>query len=303
MAEKTSTQKTGAAGSPGPGLPIRYNNIAIAVAVFLGIWALAIASGSKGTMAFLGVLTAVLAGFGLYAWRWYQKQMALMDLTRRASESPEARTAAIAELKSREAVDSDVTNTLMRAQLEMQEDPEKGMATLESVDLKKVPAMLQNEVRGMKAQGYLMKNKLDQAREMVDAIQLAQIQQPEARVMMAATVAEAWARTERLKDARDLLDTFSPDDKSHGQARIPLLYARIFANSAESKRDLVRKDMLTLCRENYQYLARFIIPNSGLRPELVDMATEILRNDDTARKAILEAEGGKLNRAQRRSMR
>ncbi len=301
MAE-TSQQKNAAAGPAAPGLAIQKRNLVIAGAVFVGLWALAIASRSTGTMIFLGVLTLVLAGLGLYMWRWYQKQLELMNLAKRANESPEARKAAIEQLKQREAVDNDVTNTLMRAQLELQEDPEKAVATLDSIDMKKVPAMLLNEVRGMKAQVYLVKNRVEEASRLADEIQLSQIQQPEVRAVMAATVAEAWARTEKLKEARDILATFSPDEKAYENARVPLLFARIFANWAESKRDLVRKDMVVLCRENFQYLARFMMPDSGVRPEMRAMAEEVLRNDPNARKGILEMQGSKMNRAQRRAM-
>ncbi len=301
MAE-TSQQKNAAAGPAAPGLAIQKRNLVIAGAVFVGLWALAIASRSTGTMIFLGVLTLVLAGLGLYMWRWYQKQLELMNLAKRANESPEARKAAIEQLKQREAVDNDVTNTLMRAQLELQEDPEKAVATLDSIDMKKVPAMLLNEVRGMKAQVYLVKNRVEEAARLADEIQLSQIQQAEVRAVMAATVAEAWARTGKVKEARDLLSTFAPDDAAYANARVPLLYARIFANWAENKRDLVRKDMASMCKENFQYLGRFMMPNSGIRPEMQNLAQEVLRNDPDARKAILEQQGGKLNRAQRRAM-
>ncbi len=72
MAE-TSSQKNGPPG-PAAGLGIRYRNLVIAGAVFVALWAMAIASRSTGTMAFLGVVTVVLAGFGLYTWRWYQRR-------------------------------------------------------------------------------------------------------------------------------------------------------------------------------------------------------------------------------------
>ena len=193
MAETSPQKNAPATPSPAaaPGMMIKYRNLVIAGAVFIALWAMAIASRSSGTMIFLAVLTVVLAGFGLYTWRWYQKQMSLMNLAKRAQESPEARKAAIAELTAREAKDHDVTSTLMRAQLELQEDPEKAVATLDSIDMKKVPAMLLNEVRGMKAQVYLVKNRVDEAAKLADEIQLSQIQQPEVRSVMAAAVAEA----------------------------------------------------------------------------------------------------------------
>ncbi len=304
MAETSPQKNAPATPSPAaaPGMMIKYRNLVIAGAVFIALWAMAIASRSSGTMIFLAVLTVVLAGFGLYTWRWYQKQMSLMNLAKRAQESPEARKAAIAELTAREAKDHDVTSTLMRAQLELQEDPEKAVATLDSIDMKKVPAMLLNEVRGMKAQVYLVKNRVDEAAKLADEIQLSQIQQPEVRSVMAAAVAEAWARTGKVKEARDLIEMFSPDDATYASARVPLLFARIFANWADSKRDLVRKDMIAMCKENFQYLGRFVMPNSGVRPEMQALAQEVLRNDPTARKAIMEAQAPTMNRAQRRAM-
>jgi hypothetical protein len=142
-----------------------------------------------------------------------------------------------------------------------------------------------------------------EAGELADQIQLSQIQQVEVRSVMAATVAEAWARTGKVKQAGDILSLFSPDDAAYASARVPLLYARIFTNFADSKRDLARKDMVAMCKENFQYLGRFMMPNSGVRPELVQMAQDVIQRDDNARKSILEMQGTKLNRAQRRSQR
>jgi hypothetical protein len=305
----TKPQKPAAPPAP-PSAPAgvlgpQYRNLAVAGVVFLGLWVMAIASRSTGAMVFLGLLTVALAGFGIYIYRWYTRQKQLMEIAKRGIESPEARKAAIAELTAREKVDGDVTNALMRAQLELQEDPEKAVATLDAIDMKKVPAMMLNEVRGMKAQVYLVKNRVAEAAELADQIQLSQIQQPEVRSVMAATVAEAWARTGNAKKAADIIGLFSPDDPAYASARVPLLYARIFTNFAESKRDLARKDMVAMCKENFQYLGRFMMPNSGVRPELVQMAQEVIQRDDNARKAILEmqAGSGKLNRAQRRAQR
>jgi hypothetical protein len=295
------------ASTPAPslasGLGLQYRNLAVAGVVYLGLWVWAIASRSTGGMVFLGVLTLVLGGFGLYTWRWYTKQKQLMEIAKRGIENPEARKAAIKELEAREAADGDVTNALMRAQLELQDDPEKAIATLDGIDMKKVPAMMLNEVRGMKAQVYLVKNRVAEAGELADQIQLSQIQQVEVRSVMAATVAEAWARTGKVKQAGDILSLFSPDDAAYASARVPLLYARIFTNFADSKRDLARKDMVAMCKENFQYLGRFMMPNSGVRPELVQMAQDVIQRDDNARKSILEMQGTKLNRAQRRSQR
>jgi len=294
-----------AAGAAAAGLAPQYRNLAIAGVIFLALWAMAIASRSTGGMVFLGLLTVALGGFGLYTYRWYTKQKQLMDIAKRGIENPEQRAAAIKELEAREKQDGDVTSALMRAQLELQEDPEKAMATLDAIDMKKVPAMMLNEVRGMKAQVYLVKNRAAEAGELADQIQLSQIQQPEVRSVMAATVAEAWARTGKLKQAADILSLFSPDDSAYASARVPLLYARIFTQFAEGKRDLARKDMVAMCKENFQYLGRFMMPNSGVRPEIVQMAQDVIQRDDNARKAILEMQGqqgaGKMNRAQRRA--
>jgi hypothetical protein len=301
-----STVKANTPPAPNAGEPvIRYRNLAVAGLVFVALWGLAIASRSKGTMIVLGIVTVLIAGFGFYVWRWYQKQKAIMDLAKRANESPEARRAAIEELKVREGADDDVMNTLMRAQLELQEDPERAMATFESIDMKKVPAMMQNEVRGMKAQVYLARGRVDEAASLCDQIKLTEIQQAEVRVMMAATSAEAWARTDRVKAARDLLEMYSPEDATYASAKVPLLFARVFANAAERKAPLVRKDLLTLCRENPQYLARFVDPAGKVSSDLQQAAAEVLRNDPGARKMISEmASSGSapLNRAQRRAM-
>lgn len=279
QAPAAAASQAGALGIPG----MRYRNLAIVGVVLAGVWAIAIASGSTIAMGVLGVITAALLGLGIYVWRWAKKQQDLMGLVQKGVESPEARKAAIAELEARDGANKDVMNLIARAQLEAQDDPAKALATLEQVNLKDVPSMMADEVRGFRATLYLANNKVREAREMADEIQVSRIQQPDSRGVMAATVAEAWARTGKPNEALELLETFKPEDETYAKAHVPLLFARVFANFAAGKRDLARKDLLTLCRENMEFLGRFVMPK-GIPIELKKMAEDVLKRDPNVRK-------------------
>jgi hypothetical protein len=195
-----------------PGL--KYQNLAYLGVALALIWALVVASGSRAAMGVMAVLTAALIAGGVWVWRWIQKQQRLANLVTAAQGSPEERKKALAQLSTAEA-DKDVMNVIVRAQLEAQEDPDKALATLETVDIDKVPAMAQDDVRAMKAQMYLMNGRVKDAAELADKMKPVNAQQAEQRAMMVATMAEAWARSGREKDAADLLLTCSPDDAAN----------------------------------------------------------------------------------------
>lgn len=261
-----------------PEMPkIKVQNLAIGAAILVAIWGLVIASGSKVALGVVAALTVALAVAAAWVWRFITKQQALMKIAQKGTASPEGREEALKELAA--AGDKDVMNVVLRAQLEAQTDPDQALATLDKIDLKKVPALALDQVRGLKAQLLLLNGRLDDASALCADIQPSKTQDVSARGMLAATVAETWARSGRAKEARELLATISPDDAAYAQSRVPLLFARIFANFAETKNGLVKKDLTAVAKENVNLLGRFLDPRFKAAPELMRMAQEIAMAD------------------------
>ncbi len=192
-------------------------------------------------------------------------------------------------------------NVVLRAQLEAQTDPDLALATLDKIDMKKVPAMALDQVRGLKAQLLLLNGRLDEAKSLCADIQPSKAQEAASRGMLAATVAETWARTGRAKEAREMLSTISPDDTAYAQSRVPLLFARVFANFAETKHGLVKKDLTAIAKENVNLLGRFLDPRFKTAPELMRLAQEIVMADPEMQKMARKMGGGGGDGRQRRA--
>jgi hypothetical protein len=266
-----------------PEMPaLKVKNLAIGGAVIVAIWALVIASGSKIAMGVTAALTVALAVAAIWVWRFIMKQQSLMKLAQKGTSGPEGREAALKELAA--AGDKDVMNVVLRAQLEAQTDPDLALATLDKIDMKKVPALALDQVRGLKAQLLLLNGRLDDATALCADIQPSKTQDLGARGMLAATVAETWARTGRAKEAREMLSTISPDDTAYAQSRVPLLFARVFANFAETKHGLVKKDLTAIAKENVNLLGRFLDPRFKTAPELMRLAQEVMMADPEMQK-------------------
>lgn len=274
-----------------PEMPaLKVKNLAIGGAVIVAIWALVIASGSKIALGVTAALTVALAVAAIWVWRFIMKQQSLMKLAQKGTSGPEGREAALKELAA--AGDKDVMNVVLRAQLEAQTDPDLALASLDRIDMKKVPALALDQVRGLKAQLLLLNGRLDDATTLCADIQPSKTQDLGARGMLAATVAETWARTGRAKEAREMLSTISPDDTSYAQSRVPLLFARVFANFAETKHGLVKKDLTAIAKENVNLLGRFLDPRFKTAPELMRLAQEVMMADPEMQKMARKMGGG-----------
>ncbi len=292
LAKRTSSTPSAAAGgSSTPSAsttPFQWRNIAIIVGVLGVAWLTALATGSKIFLVVVGVITVTVLGLLGYVYRWYTKQRDMMELLKTANLSPQARKEALAKLQSASGADKDVMNLVARAQLEAQEDPEKALTTLESIDMKKAPAMIADDVRAFRAQLYLMLGRPSEARPLADEINVKNAQQPEARGMMAATVAQTWARTGKHKEALELLQTIKPDDAEYGQARMPLLMARVYACFAGGQLENVKRDLGALVRQDPNLLAVFVNPKGKAPPQLQKIAKDVLQRSPEARKLAMQ---------------
>src|SRR5262249_1608444 len=88
--------------------------------------------------AVVGALPLGLAGLALWALRLAKRSRKVAEIVRDA-DSPEARKQAIEKLETDFKKD-DAAAVFAKAQLQMQEDPRKALATLETIKLEKVMA-------------------------------------------------------------------------------------------------------------------------------------------------------------------
>jgi hypothetical protein len=230
---------------------------------FVGPWGLVVA----------GVITAAVAGFGFYIWRLTRRSQQIVDILKSATDDV-GRRAAIEKLS--QAKDSDAMAKLARAQLLSQEDPAEAMAILESVDLKKAPGVVQDDVRANLALLYLVHGRPKDARPLADEIHLDRQPQAKAKALYAAVLAETFARTGKAEEARKLVETYQPNDPEYGEV-IALIYrAQVYTYMATKNRGLARKAMEALAALDPNMVAPFMM--KGVRPELKELAKSVFQS-------------------------
>jgi tetratricopeptide (TPR) repeat protein len=203
-----------------------------------------------------GVLTVVVAGVMVWAQRMMKKQQAIGAILQGA-DTPEGRKEAVERLK-KEFKAGDSQAVLARAQLEMQEDPRKALATLESVNLDKEMAPIAAQVRAMRAMIHLTLGEAQEARKLVDALDLSKQGEAKLRAMFATVASEAWARTGQAKKAIDTLELFNPEDPDNAELRAQMWRARAFAYAHLNDMKGVGRALRKLADLNPQLLAMFV---------------------------------------------
>jgi len=238
--------------------------MAVGVQPWLGWWGIGVAA----------VLTVVAAGFGLYVWRLTRKSRAIVDILSQAKDDA-GRKAALAQLEGAKGAGKDAMNALARAQLLAQENPAQAIEVLESVDLAKAPAVVQDDVRANLALMYLNQGRAKDARGLADDVRLDRQPQAKAKAMYAAVVAEAFARTGKAAEAKKLLETYDAADPAYGEVRAMLLRAQVFTYTATKNRGLARSAIERLAAVEPNLLGVFV--QKGTHPELRKLATAMLQ--------------------------
>lgn len=219
----------------------------------------------------VGVLTLVAAGFGVYIYRWTRKSQAIVDIMKGATDA-DGRKLALEQLASGDP--KDALNALARAQILAQTDPNAAMHVLESIDLVKAPAMVQDDVRSQLGLLYLRVNRVRDARALADEIRLDRQSNSKAKAMYAAIVAESFARTGKVDEAAKLLETYRAEDPEYGEIAALLLRAQVFTYITLKKRGLARKAMENMAAIEPNLLGAFV--QKGSAPELSKLAKEVL---------------------------
>jgi hypothetical protein len=218
-------------------------------------------------------LTVAVLGVGAWAYRFMKRQEALGALLRGA-DTEEGRREALSKLETG-FKKGDVQALIARAQLEMQEEPRKALATLESVDLGRQMQAVADQVRTMRAMIHLTLGEAPEARALVDAIDLGKQQEAKVRAMTAAIAGEAWGRTGAARKGVEMLELFNPDDPALAEMRIQLLRARAFAYAGASDMKGAGRALRKLAETSPQLLMMFV-GQKRIHPLLEKEAKDLL---------------------------
>lgn len=258
--------------------------------IVLGVWVLfgSIAAfvpspWNKVVLAIPALLTAL--GVGLLVWTLRQAKTARgVASILSGVETDDDRKAALAKL-STDFKKGDTAAVFARAQLELQEDPKKALATLESINLTKVMAPVADEARGQRAMIHLTQGDVSQARQLADNIDLSRHQDARTRAMLASVKAEALARSGDAKKATELLGLFDPEEATFEQIRPQLYRAQAYAAAYESDLGNMRKALRKLLAIDVRLLGGFMMKKT--HPLLQKEAKKILEQSGQVPKKMI----------------
>lgn len=241
----------------------------------------------------MGVLTLALAGVLFWAYRTSMRGRRVAEVLREVGDTAEARKEAIAKLETDFKKD-DTEAVFAKAQLQLQEDPRLALRTLETIKLDKVLAPVADQARAQRAMIHLILGETDEARQLVDAIDVSQQKEPKGRAAIVAIIGEAWARSGQAKRAVELLGTIDVDDEVFSEHRPQLLRSRAFAFAWASDSKQMKQVLRRLAHINPQYLSGFItskkVPNGvspkGVHPLLEKEAFEMLRGSGAVQRKM-----------------
>jgi tetratricopeptide (TPR) repeat protein len=239
--------------------PVQLRKAFIRVGLILAVaWALALVfyRWSKIPVMGAGGLTVVAIGVAFWVVRYVNKTRELGALLRSAGDTADGRKDALRRLET-DFKKGDVQAVLARAQLETQDDPQKALATLESVDLSKQLGPIADQVRCTRATIHLQLGQLQEARVLVDKLELGKQQEPKTRAMFAAVAGEAWGRTGNGKKAVEILEVFNPDEPGYSELRIQMWRARAFAYAGAGDMKGASRALRKLVEINPQLLGMF----------------------------------------------
>jgi hypothetical protein len=290
--EEAVTEARKAQSVPDPLSPENVRRLGLRVGLpVLGLWIIVAVVRNTWMTVIAAVLTVAVGGFVYWAFRQASKSKAVVEILKGA-DSKEGRKSALERLES-EFKKDDAQAIFGRAQLEMQDDPKKALKTLEQIKLDKVMAPVADEARAQRAMIHLILGETDEARALVDPIDLGRHQEPRSRATLTAIVAEAWARSGQAKRAVELLAKVDLDDEAFKDIRPQLLRARAFAHAWANDTKQMKNDLRLLKALNVQLLMGFVtkkknpmgVAPRGVHPMLEKEAFEmVMRSGAVSRK-------------------
>ena len=232
-----------------------------------------------------GALTVAAAAAVVWLIRYVNKSREMAALLRSASQTEEGRKDALKKLET-DFKKGDVQASIARAQLEMQEDPRKALATLESVDLAKQMVPVADQVRCTRATIHLQLGEIQEARLLVDKMELGKQQDAKTRAMFAAVAGEAWGRTGLAKKGVELLELYNPEDPEYAEMRVQMWRARAFAFAGAGDMKGAARALKKLIEVNPQLLGMFVGAKK-IHPMLQQEAKQLLmRSGAVPRKMV-----------------
>jgi len=256
-------------------------------AVLAVVWAIAVVFVRWSIIPVIvaGVLTAAAIGAGVWVVRYVNKSRELGALLRSASETEEGRKDALKKLET-DFKKGDVQAAIARAQLEMQEDPRKALSTLEAVDLARQIGPVADQVRCTRATIHLQLGEVQEARALVDKIELGKQQEPKTRAMFAAVAGEAWGRTGQGKKGVELLEVFNPEDPDYAEMRVQMWRARAFAYAGAGDMKGASRALKKLAEMSPQLLGMFVSAKK-VHPMLQQEAKQLLMRSGAVPRRIV----------------
>jgi hypothetical protein len=237
--------------------PVDWKKIITRVGLVLAVvWIVAIFLPTWIPKAIAGALTVVVLGAGGWVMRLMKKNEQITAIMKGA-ETEEGRKAALEQLEAG-FKKGDAQALMARAQLEMQDDPRKALATLESIDLSKQMAAIASQVRATRAQIHLMIGEPAEARTLADQLDLGKQEDAKLRAMLATVAGEAWARTGNAKKAVETLELFNPEDDEYAELRAQMWRARAFAYAANNDTKGASRALKKLAEMNPHLLGMFV---------------------------------------------
>ena len=251
----------------------------------VGTWVLAALAARPWVYIVAGVLTAAGAAALIWLLRFTGRTRQVAQLLQTANTA-EGRKEALEKLQT-DFKKGEASAVFARAQLLLQEPDgaTRALAALQEIDLNKAMAPVADEARAQRAMIHLMIGETDAARALVDGIELSRHQQAKSRAMLAAIVAEAWARTGQAKKALDTLGVFEPEDPEFEELRPQLYRARAFTFASLNDTRAMRAALHRLMKINPQILGGFL--TKKVHPLLQKEARQLLeRSGIVPRKVV-----------------
>lgn len=239
----------------------------------------------------VGVLTLGLVGIVVYVLRRVKRAQRVVDIVKQAS-SAEERKEAIQKLDADFKKD-DAEAAFAKAQLQMQDDPREALRTLETIKLDRVMAPEADQARVQRAMIHLMLGETENARELVDKVNIEQHKEAKTRASIVAIIAEAWARSGQAKKAIELLDTLTVD-ADMDDLKPQLLRARAFSYAWANQTKQMKATLREMMGLNPQFLSGFItkkkhpmgVAPRGVHPLLEKEAFDMLMRSGAVQRRV-----------------
>jgi hypothetical protein len=147
-------------------------------------------------------------------------------------------------------------------------------------------APVADQVRCTRATIHLQLGEIQEARALVDKMELGKQQDVKTRAMFAAVAAEAWGRTGQAKKGVEMLDVFNPEEPELGEMRVQMWRARAFAAAGAGDMKGAARALRKLAEMSPQLLGMFIGAKK-VHPMLQQEAKQILmRSGAVPRKMV-----------------